>query len=60
MKNNKSKDALMQIQANFSLKERETLVLADADGSILSSVVIPYLEEGKVYKLQTNGKYAIK
>ncbi len=60
MKNNKSQDALMQIQASFSLKERETLILADADGNILSSVVVPFMEDGDVYTLQTSGKYAIK
>ena len=60
MKNNKSKDALMQIQANFSLKFRETVVLADADGNIIDSVTVPQLEEGDVYTLQSSGKYVIK
>ncbi len=60
MKNNKSQDALMQLQANFSLKSRETLVLADKDGNIIQSVVVPYLDEGKIYKLQNNGKFKIQ
>ncbi len=60
MKNNKSKDALMQLQASFSLKFREELTLADKDRNIISSVTIPQLEEGDVYTLQNNGKYVIK
>lgn len=60
MKNNKSQDALMKLQANFSLKARETLVLADADGNIIDSVYVPSLEEGKTYVLQTDGKYKVK
>lgn len=60
MKNNKSKDALMQLQANFSLKTRETLTLSDKDGNILQTVVVPSLDEGQTYVLQENGKYKIK
>ncbi len=57
MKNNKTTDALMQLQANFSLKRRETLCLWDADGNLLSSVYIPSLSEGERYVLQPNGTY---
>lgn len=60
MKNNKSQEALMQIQANFSLKSRETVVLADSDGNIIDSVTVPQLEEGDVYTLQNSGRYVIK
>ncbi len=60
MKNNKTQDALMKLQANFSLKARETLVLSDADGNIISSVYVPQMEEGRTYVLQTDGKYKIK
>lgn len=60
MKNNKTADALMKIQADFSLKEGETLVLADRDGNIISSVYIPWITEGKTYKLQPDGKYAVR
>lgn len=57
MKNNKTTDALMQLQANFSLKRRETLCLWDADGNLLSSVYIPSLAEGERYVLQPDGTY---
>ncbi len=60
MKNNKSKDALMKLQANFSLKRGETLVLARPDGSIIDSVIVPPLSEGQTYVLRTNGRYKIK
>ena len=60
MKNNKTADALMKIQADFSLKEGETLVLADRDGNIISSVYIPWITEGKTYKLQPDGKYVVR
>lgn len=57
MKNNKTTDALMQLQANFSLKRRETLCLWNADGNLLSSVYIPSLAEGERYVLQPDGTY---
>ena len=60
MKNNKTTDALLQIQANFSLKEGETLTLSDSDGNILRSVEIPDIPEGGVYMLRADGKYYIK
>ncbi len=60
MKNNKTQEALMQLQASFSLKFRETLTLADKDGNVIASVTVPQLEEGDVYTLQNNGKYAVK
>ncbi len=60
MKNNKSKDALMKLQASFSLKEGETLTLCDIDGNIVDSVYVPYIGEGKTYVLQTDGKYKVK
>ena len=50
----------MQYQANFSLKTRETLVLADKDGNILSTVVVPFLDEGQTYVLKNDGGYRIK
>lgn len=60
MKNNKTTDALMQIQANFSLKKGETLILSDKDGKILRSVDIPEIPEGSVYTLRESGSYYIK
>lgn len=60
MKNNKTKESLMQIQANFSIKAREQLVLADKDGNIISSVNIPTLAEGQIYTLQADGTYKKK
>ncbi len=60
MKNNKTTDALLQIQANFSLKKGETLILSDKDGNILRSIEIPNIPEGSVYMLRSDGKYYIK
>ncbi len=59
MKNNKTQEALMQIQANFSLKNRETLCLADKDGNIISEVYIPALEQGERYVLKEDGGYRV-
>jgi hypothetical protein len=59
MKNNKTTDALMQIQANFSLKKGETLILSDGE-NVLRSVAIPEISEGGVYSLQGSGKYSIR
>ena len=60
MKNNKTPESLMQLQANFSIKARETLVLSDVDGNVIHSVRIPYLDEGKTFVLQSSGKFKIK
>lgn len=60
MKNNKSKESLKKLQANFSLKPRETLTLADKDGNIISAVEVPWLEEGERYVLGSDGRYKIK
>lgn len=60
MKNNKTTEALMQIQANFSLKNREVLCLWSADGELISSVYIPVLDEGQHYVLQNDGTYKRK
>lgn len=60
MKNNKTTDALMQHQATFSLKAGETLILSDADGNVLGSVLIPEIAEGGIYTLRDNGKYLVK
>lgn len=60
MKNNKTKEALMQIQANFSLKDREVLCLWSAQGELISSVYIPVLDEGERYVLQNDGTYKRK
>ncbi len=59
MKNNKTNDALMQIQATFSLKKGETLILSDKNGVALRSVEIPDIPEGKKYVLQYNGSYLL-
>ncbi|MBQ9857393.1 MAG: lamin tail domain-containing protein, partial [Oscillospiraceae bacterium] len=60
MKNNKTQEALMQLQATFSLKKRETLTLSDRDGNIISAVAIPTLEEGERYVLQADGSFKVK
>lgn len=60
MKNNKTTDALMQVQANFSLKAGETLILSNNNGKVLASVPIPKLEQGSVYALLDSGKYGVK
>ena len=60
MKANKTQDALMKHQTNFNLKARETLILADADGNVLQSVDIPFMEEGRRFVMGSNGKFSIK
>lgn len=57
--NNKTQEALRQVQANFSLKKGETLILSDAEGNIISSVEVPDIPAGKVYKLQSYGGYRL-
>lgn len=57
--NNKTQEALRQVQANFSLKKGETLILSDAEGNIISSVEVPDIPVGKVYKLQSYGGYRL-
>ncbi len=60
MKNNKTNDALMQYQANFSLKAGETLILSDSEGSVLRRVPIPEIPESGIYTLGDNGDYYVK
>ena len=60
MKNNKQSDALMKIQATFSLKHGETLYLTDFDGNVIESVEIPVIEEGRVYVRGENGRFSVK
>ena len=60
MKNNKDSEALMKIQATFSLKYGETLSLADSEGNILESVFVPDLDEGRVYVRGENGRFSVK
>lgn len=55
--NNKSQEALHQLQCSFSLKKGETLVLSDSAGNILRSVEIPGIADGYVYALQDYGAY---
>lgn len=57
--NNKTQEALRQVQANFSLKKGETLILSDAEGNIISRVEVPDIPAGKVYKLQSYGGYRL-
>ena len=57
--NNTTQQALHQLQANFSLKKGETLVLSDSDGNILGSVDVPELGSGFVYSLQDYGEYRV-
>ena len=60
MNNNKTSDALMQYQANFSLKAGETLILSDGEGNILRSVPIPEIPESGVYTLGDSGSYYVR
>lgn len=57
--NNKTKEALRQIQADFSLKKNETLVMSDSGGNIISSVLIPDIADGYVYELKDYGEYRL-
>lgn len=57
--NNVTQEALRQIQANFSLKKGETLIMSDSDGEILASVDIPEITSGSVYALQDYGEYRV-
>ena len=55
--NNKTESALHQLQANFSLKKGETLILSDKGGNILVEVPVPDIPEGSVYAFQDYGQY---
>ena len=55
--NNKTESALHQLQANFSLKKGETLILSDKGGNILAEVPVPDIPEGSVYAFQDYGQY---
>lgn len=57
--NNKTQEALHQLQANFSLKKNETLILSDSSGNILKSVEIPQISSGHVYEFQDYGEYRV-
>lgn len=57
--NNRTQEALHQLQANFSLKRGETLILSDRDGTVLRSVGIPEIRSGCVYELQDFGEYSV-
>ncbi|MGN1339369.1 MAG: CotH kinase family protein [Oscillospiraceae bacterium] len=57
--NNKTQDALRQLQAGFSLKKGETLMISDSSGNIIASVDVPDIPEGKVFSLQTYGEYRL-
>lgn len=60
MKNNKTENALMQVQATFSLKAGETLILSDKDGQVLQSVPIPEIPAGRTYVRLDSGKYTVR
>ena len=57
--NNKTQEALRQVQASFSLKKGETLILSDGEGNIIASVEVPDIPDGKVYRLQSYGGYRL-
>lgn len=57
--NNKTQQALHQLQASFSLKAGETLILSDSGGNILGSVEVPEIGDGFVYSLQDYGEYRV-
>ncbi len=58
MKNNKDYDSLLKLQANFSLKRGETLVLSDGE-KVLRSVFIPLIPEGKIYCRTLSSNYKV-
>ncbi len=60
MNNNKTENALMQIQASFSLKKGETLILSDAEENEAAKVDIPLIPEGHVYTQHDSGRYYVK
>ena len=55
--NNKTQEALLQLQCSFSLKKGETLTLSDRDGNIIAQLPVPDIPEGSVYQLQDYGEY---
>lgn len=55
--NNKTQEALRQLQCSFSLKKGETLTLSDRDGNIIAQLPVPDIPEGSVYQLQDYGEY---
>ncbi len=57
--NNKTQQALYRLQASFSLKKGETLILSDDSGNILGSVAVPEIASGYVYSLQDYGEYRV-
>lgn len=57
--NNNTQEALHRIQANFSLKKGETLILSNAEGEIIARVEIPAITSGSVYSLQDYGEYRV-
>lgn len=58
--NNKTADALRRLQASFSLKKGETLILSDSDSNIITQVYIPSIPSGSVYALTDYGGYRVK
>ena len=57
--NNKTQQALHRLQANFSLKKGETLILSDSGGEVLASVPVPEISPGYVYSMQDYGEYRV-
>lgn len=57
--NNTTQQALHQLQASFSLKKGETLILSDDSGNILRSAEVPEIKSGCVYELQDYGEYKV-
>lgn len=58
-KNNKDSSTLLKLQANFSLKSGETLILSDTTGNIIGKMVVADCEENEIQRRQTDGTYKI-
>ncbi len=56
-KNNKDSDSLLKLQANFSLKTGEMLVLSDGAGTIYGRVAIADCNKDEIQKRQEDGTY---
>lgn len=59
-KNNNTTDALRRPQMSFNLKNGETLLFTDAEGGVLSKVLVAKTKDGTSLQRTSSGKYAEK
>jgi hypothetical protein len=59
MSNNRTSDALMKPQANFSLSTGETLFLSDTNDEIHAMLSIPSMSRGETLRRMEDGTYQI-